>query len=1001
MITNSNEKIDGDRIDEDKKTTTDTRSNVSTKSLIPTSDDQISKHHTESTSIENNNQVESQGLEFDDTSEETVGTETTASDEDEEEDDDNSNDDSEDDDSDDDEDEDEPPRLKYTRVSDLPSRLFDKDPVSACCFNTNAFIFATHSGIIHLCQPDFTPIRTFKVHMASILSLDCDGEYFASGSMDGSVVIGSIQNADDMTRFDFKRPIYAVALDKKYKSSRSFYTGGTGGQLIRHNRGWLGQREDTVLSKDQSGPITLIKIFNGLVLWTNDSGIHIIHAGSKSMALDVPIPPDFPNPAVYWPRIHIIDKSHALLAWYNYIWQFKVTPEIRSQASKILSSAASSFITTSLEASIEIEWEKALDDIRVAGIAEAGGDLIVLNYVPPEESDSSQSSKRKLVGQPSELALLQSYSLEEISVDVVAMHNYQTLGFNDYHIYEYAPAAKDPYWFLVSANDAIMVQECTVQDQLKWYYMKGRYLEAWKVGLRLLNQEELLDIGLKQANKFASEDDWESAASFLSTILKLNPEHDSQSYIDRIYQEWNNWIDLFFKSMHIGLLVDEIPCSHDSQVNQQLYDDILSYYLEQEDYQKLSDIVSKWDENLFDREKLVKLIAEKLKQYDEEHPLTSIKSNSTPKDDKIVPLRRMYVDLLLKLDEIQPCIPQLIRLQDKDVLIFANDHHILEQNIAMLPDIFSSLVGNQEVNGKNVSDIRNIIEQDITILVENRHEIVPSRVIDVFSKADMEYVNYLYLESLGREDKLLIKGFEDKIVELYAIYNKGLLLDFLTRHENYSIEQAIFVCEKYHCIRGWAYLLNKAGEKKKALTLIIDELDDPETAIQFAESADNKELWDFLLDYSMNKPDFITALLDTVGELTDPIPVVSRITEGVEIRGLKHSLVNILKDVSTDEMIYQLILKIITREASSVLSQSLSLRLEGHTYPQLGSHTKFHDEALIQLPECANTQELIQESEIVGKDNINVQKSESVSSKIQHAKYISQFLVRFMKQRNE
>lgn len=583
------------------------------------------------------------------------------------------------------------------------------------------------------------------------------------------------------------------------------------------------------------------------------------------------------------------------------------------------------------------------------------------------------------------------------------MHNYQTLGFNDYHIYEYAPAAKDPYWFLVSANDAIMVQECTVQDQLKWYYMKGRYLEAWKVGSRLLNQEELLDIGLKQANKFASEDDWESAASFLSTILKLNPEHDSQSYIDRIYQEWNNWIDLFFKSMHIGLLVDEIPCSHDSQIKQQIYDDILSYYLEQENYQKLSDLVSKWDENLFDREKLVKLTAEKLKQYDKEHPLTSIMSNSTPKDNKLVPLRRMYVDLLLKLDEIQPCIPQLIRLQDKDVLIFANDHHILEQNIAMLPDIFSSLVGNKEVSGKNVSDIKNIIEQDITVLVENRHEIVPVRVVDVFSKADMEYVNYLYLESLGREDKLLIKGFEDKIVELYAIYNKGLLLDFLTRHENYSIEQAIFVCEKYHCIRGWAYLLNKVGEKKKALTLIIDELDDPETAIQFAESADDKELWDFLLDYSMNKPDFITALLDTVGELTDPIPVVSRITEGVEIKGLKHSLVNILKDVSTDEMIYQLILKIITSEASSVLSQSLSLRLEGHTYPQLGSHTKFHGGVLVQLPECANTQELIQESEIVGKDNINGQKSKSVSvsSKIQRAKYISQFLVRFMKQRNE
>lgn len=996
MITNSSENIKAYQVEEEDNRVTNQKRENSTESqgsesvviLDSSKSKSVSSDGSRDDALFENSNVEDS---VDNTLDDETSTEsgTTGSDEEEDEEEDG------------DDDDDEPPRLKYTRISKLPSRFFDKDPVSACCFNTSAFIFATHSGIIHLCKPDFTPIRTFKAHMASILSLDCDGEYFASGSMDGSVVIGSIENTNDTTRFDLKRPVYAVVLDKKYRSSKSFYTGGTGGELTRHNKGWLGQRDDTVLSKEQNGPITLIKVFEGLVLWTNDSGIHIIHAKSGKAALDVPIPSNFPNPAVFWPRIHIVDKSHVLLAWYNSIWQFKVTPEARSQASKILSSAASSFISASSGSSIEIEWEKSLDGIQVTGIAETGGDLIVLNYVPPRESDNSQSSRTNLIGQPSELELLQSYSLEEISVDVVAMHNYESLGFNDYHLYEYASNGEDPCWFLVSARDAIMVRKCSVQDKLEWYYMKKRYLEAWKVGSKLLGAEELLDIGLKQANKFASDDDWDSAASFLSTVLKLDLEHDPQPYIDRVFREWDSWIDLFFKSKHIKSIVDEIPSDASSQVPPQTYDNLLKYYLELGEYQKLADLVTKWDERLFDREKLVSLITEKLDRYDNEHPLPTIGSYKVTSDDeKLIPLRKMYVDLLQKLDEIQPCIPQLIRLQEKNVLNFINEHHILEQNVVILPMIFSALIGDKKISESNISDIRNTLDQSISILIANRHEVVPSRLIAVFSDAKMEYINYLYLESLGKEDKLLIKGLEDKIVELDAIYNKELLLDFLTRHENYSIEQAISVCEKYHCIRGWAYLLNKVGEKKKALTLIIDELDDPETAIQFAESANDKELWDFLLDYSMNKPDFITALLETVGELTDPIPVVSRIIEGVEIKGLKHSLINILNDVSTDEMIHQLILKIITNEASLVLDQSLRLRLKGYTYPQLSSHGRFQGEALIRLPEYADENKLIPEKEIVGEGKIDKQRSGSVLSKIQHARYISQFVRQFLQKKD-
>lgn len=110
------------------------------------------------------------------------------------------------------EEDEEPPTLKYTRLNKLPANFFVKDPVSTCTFHETVFIFATHSGIIHICKPNFEAIRTFKAHRASVLSVFTDGTYFATASMDGTVVIGSILDEKDIVAYDFQRPVHAVVL---------------------------------------------------------------------------------------------------------------------------------------------------------------------------------------------------------------------------------------------------------------------------------------------------------------------------------------------------------------------------------------------------------------------------------------------------------------------------------------------------------------------------------------------------------------------------------------------------------------------------------------------------------------------------------------------------------------------------------------------------------------------------------------------------------------------
>lgn len=85
------------------------------------------------------------------------------------------------------------------------------------------------------------------------------------------------------------------------------------------------------------------------------------------------------------------------------------------------------------------------------------------------------------------------------------------------------------------------------------------------------------------------------------------------------------------------------------------------------------------------------------------------------------------------------------------------------------------------------------------------------------------------------------------------------------------------------------------GNNKQALMLIIERLGDVQRAIDFAKEQKDEDLWEDLLTYSETRPDFIRALLEHVGSEINPIRLISRIRDGLEIPGLKLAVVKILQ----------------------------------------------------------------------------------------------------------
>jgi hypothetical protein len=99
--------------------------------------------------------------------------------------------------------------------------------------------------------------------------------------------------------------------------------------------------------------------------------------------------------------------------------------------------------------------------------------------------------------------------------------------------------------------------------------------------------------------------------------------------------------------------------------------------------------------------------------------------------------------------------------------------------------------------------------------------------------------------------------------------------------------------------------------------LIIDRLGDVSQAIAFAKQQDDKDLWEDLLIYSMDKPRFIRGLLEEVGTAIDPITLVRRIPEGLEIDGLRDGLSRMIKEYELQHSISSGVARVLRGEVAA------------------------------------------------------------------------------------
>ncbi|KAG1870933.1 vacuolar assembling protein VPS41 [Suillus tomentosus] len=809
-------------------------------------------------------------------------------------------DEGEDEDDYEDEEEDEP-TLKYERMGGAVNDLLKKDSASALAVSNKLLALGTHNGIVHIVDLTGKRIKSYKPHQASVSDAEFDStaDFVATASIDGQVVIQSLSTHESYM-FDMKRPIRTVALEPNFakKSTRSFVCGGMAGTLVLREKGWLGHKE-TVLHSGE-GPVWHVRWREHLIAWANDSqGVRIYDTQSQMRITFIERPADSPRADLFKCTLYWQDNTTLLIAWADHI---KIA-HIRERPPTATASGSSNqppFIVEITAAfqldcmisgivSNSLSMPRSLDTSSVQD--ETLPSFLILAYQTPdtygdEMTEDRTRQARKTAERP-ELRII-THTGEELSADALGVTNYQAWSCNDYVMAEVdgpnLPGTSGRCHIVISPKDIVIVRPRGRKDHILWLVDHQRYDEALDE-VEKLDEDECsaegdqseispIAIGERYIRHLVAEGNFAKAASLCPRVCGTDVER------------WESWIFVFAQSQQLQTIIPHVP-TEAPQLDHLVYEMILAHFLVH-DRQSLMRTIKEWPKSIYDISTVIVAVQAEL-----ERSPSSSTSKSLPAPDAVI-LMECLAELYTANRQYGKALPFFLRLRRQNVFELIREHNLftdVKDQVLLLIEFDQELLERRKQEGAE-GEVTS--SEAIALLVDHIHSIPIVRVVQQLR--DRPFYLFLYLDALFKKDSQLGSEFADLQVTLFAEFATHRLIDYLRASTSYNLEAAYNECKNRDLVTEMVFLLGRMGNNKKALTLIIERLGDVHMAIEFAKEQSDDDLWEDLLKYSETRPTFIRGLLENVGAEIDPIRLIRRIKNGLEIPGLKEALIKILHD---------------------------------------------------------------------------------------------------------
>ncbi|KAI0974676.1 hypothetical protein F4678DRAFT_420481 [Xylaria arbuscula] len=521
--------------------------------------------------------------------------------------------------------------------------------------------------------------------------------------------------------------------------------------------------------------------------------------------------------------------------------------------------------------------------------------------------------------------------------------------------------------FIHSPYDCILATKRDLSDHLAWLLQHDRYEDAWEL---LDEHPEVLAVSEKSDTGFVPTPDRKSSTvdEFGDDIFSvIEPQKVPNSPVEKEKQRigelwiqellddgdwgkaarivgmvvktpdrWEKWVYTFAGAKKFDEIVNYIPSEPmHPPIPGTIYEIVLGHYL-RTDKPRFKELHERWGPELFSSQEIATAIENQLKFRDVRED--SIEDGEKGRDWRIV------MESLAHLHEVngkyRDALKCYIKLQDADsAMRLIRDNHLADAVADDVASFIALRVPEAYLSRMSIEELAEATSEAITLLVDEtqRGLIRLETVVSQLEKKNLNLYLYFYFRGLWYEYRerpadetiSLIDDFADLAVRIFALHDRELLMDFLKVSTSYTFEKAVQECEHANYIPELVYLYSKTGQMKRALYLIIDRLGDVSRAIAFAKEQDDPDLWEDLLEYSMDKPRFIRGLLEEVGTSINPITLVRRIPEGLEIPGLREGLKHIMKEHEIQYSISSGVARVLRSEVVAAQSQLRSGQRKG------------------------------------------------------------------------
>uniref|UniRef100_A0A8C7KZR5 Vacuolar protein sorting-associated protein 41 homolog n=1 Tax=Oncorhynchus kisutch TaxID=8019 RepID=A0A8C7KZR5_ONCKI len=506
----------------------------------------------------------------------------------------------------------------------------------------------------------------------------------------------------------------------------------------------------------------------------------------------------------------------------------------------------------------------------ISGLAPLADQLVNLYFVK-ENSDHVEEEFR---ARP-RLDIIQPLpeGFEEISSDALTVRNFQENECRDYRL-EHSEG--ESLFYIISPKDIVVAKERDQDDHIDWLLDKKKYeVSVFKDQ----GYQADLKIGMAYINHLVEKGDYDTAARKCQKVLGKNMEL------------WENEVYRFKTIGQLKAISQYLPRG-DLRLRPAIYEMILNEFLKT-DYEGFATLIREWPGELYNNMTIVQAVADHLKKDP---------TNST--------LLTTLAELYTYDQRYDRALEIYLRLRHKDVYQLIHKHNLfssIEDKIVLLMDFDK--------------------EKAVDMLLDNEDKISTDRVVEELR--DRPELLHIYLHKLFKRDHHKGQRYHERQIGLYAEYDRPNLLPFLRDSIHCPLEKALEICQERNFVEETVFLLSRMGNCRRALQMIMEELEDVDKAIEFAKEQDDAELWEDLISYSIDKPPFITGLLNNIGTHVDPILLIHRIKEGMEIPNLRDSLVKILHDYNLQILLREGCEKILVADSLSLLQKMHRTQMRG------------------------------------------------------------------------